>query len=181
MTRSSLFAAAGLIGVLATTACATMQVNSYLGVGEDITRYRTYHWAPPDPVSTGDPRLDNNEFFRDRIQSAVDRRLGERGFAKTAAATPDLVVHYHASVTQEVNANGLDAPTITCENCEPYVYDAGTIVVDLVDARTNRLVWRGWAEGSIDGAIDNQAYLERQIDESVAKIIERLPRGLGKV
>ena len=177
MTRASLFLAAGLISV-AVAACAAIQVNSYVGPGADITRYRTYHWAPADPQATGDPRLDNNEFFRDRIRSAVDQRLGERGFEKTAAPMPDLVVHYHASVTQEVNANGLDGPNVTCENCEPYVYDAGTIVVDLVDARTNRLVWRGWAEGSIDGAIDNQAFLERQIDESVARILARLPRGL---
>lgn len=177
MTRSSLFLAAGLFSVTA-AACATLQVNSFVEKGADLTRYRTYHWAAADAQATGDPRLDNNEFFQDRIRAAVDRRLGERGFEKTAAPMPDLVVHYHASVTQEVNPNGLDMPNVTCENCEPYVYDAGTIVVDLVDARTNRLVWRGWAEGSIDGAIDNQAFLERQIDESVARIIARLPSKL---
>ena len=189
MTLTRLTLAAVALSALTVTACATMQVNSYVERGMDLTRYRTYHWATADTQATGDPRLDNNEFFRDRIQAQVDRRLGDRGFEKITVAGPDLLVHYHASVAQEINANGVDyidrhvmastiQPNIACDDCEPYVYDAGTIVVDLVDARTSRLVWRGWAEGSIDGAIDDQTYMERRIDDAVARIMERLPRGL---
>jgi len=178
MTLTRLTLAAVALSALTVTACATMQVNSYIERGADVTRYHTYHWAPAHDDATGDARLDNNEFFRDRILAQVDRRLGDRGFEKTTAAGPDLLVHYHASVAQEINANGVDQPNIACEDCDPYVYDAGTIVVDLVDARTNRLVWRGWAEGSIDRAIDDQASMERQIDDAIARIIEQLPRGL---
>jgi len=177
MTLTRLTLAAVTLGALTVTACATMQVNSYVERGADVTRYRTYQWAPAGPQAIGDPRLDNNEFFRDRIQAQVDRRLGERGF-EIAASTPDLLVQYHASVAQEINANGVDQPNTDCEECEPYVFDAGTIVVSLVDARTSRLVWRGWAEGSIDDAIDNQTFMERRIDEAVARIMEQLPRRL---
>lgn len=177
MTLTRLTLATVALSTLTMTACATMQVNSYVERGADLTRYRTYQWAPPDTQATGDPRLDNNEFFRGRIQSQVDRRLGSVGFEMTAAA-PDLVVHYHASVTQEVNSNAVDELHASCDNCEPFVYDAGTIVVDLLDARTRRLVWRGWAEGSLDGAIDSQTVMERQIDEAIARIMERLPRRL---
>jgi len=167
------------LGVLLSSACATMQVNSFVERGADVTRYRTYTWASPDAQATGDPRLDNNPFFRERIQAQVERRLGGRGFEKSSATIPaDLTVHYHASVAQEVNANGLGQPNVQCSDCAPYVYDAGTIVVDLVDTRTNRLVWRGWAEGSIDGAIDDQTFMERRIDEAVERIMERLPRRL---
>jgi hypothetical protein len=178
MTLTRLTLAAVVLGALTLTACATMQVNSYVERGADVTRYRTYHWAPADARATGDPRLDNNEFFRDRLQAQIDRRLGDRGFEKVTAAGPDLLIHYHASVAQEIDANGADQPYVSCEDCVPYVYEAGTIVVDLVDARTNRLLWRGWAEGSIDGAIDDQTFMERRIDEAVARIMERLPRRL---
>jgi hypothetical protein len=156
-----------------------MRVNSFVERGADVTRYRTYDWAPADTQATGDPRLDNNPFFQERIQAQVEKRLGDRGFEKTTASTPtDLTVHYHASIAQEVNANGVGQPNVQCNDCAPYVYDAGTIVVDLVDARTSRLVWRGWAEGSIDGAVDDQTFMERRIDEAVARIMERLPRRL---
>ena len=64
--------------------------------------------------------------------------------------------------------------------CGPYVYDAGTLLLDLVDRRTNAVVWRGWAEGSLDAAIDEQDRLERNVDDAVAKILARLPRGDGR-
>ena len=178
MTRTRLTIAAAALGALTITACATMRVNSFVERGADVTRYRTYHWAPADAQATGDPRLDNNPFFGERIQAQVERRLADRGFEKTTTSAPDLTVHYHASVVQEINANGVDQPNVSCTDCAPYVYDAGTIVVDLVDARTSRLVWRGWAEGSIDGAIDDQTFMERRIDDAVARIMARLPRGL---
>jgi hypothetical protein len=70
---------------------------------------------------------------------------------------------------------------VSCDDCRPFVFDAGTIVIDLIDARTHRLVWRGWEEGSIDGLVDNQAWMEQRIDQSVARIIEQLPRRIGRV
>ena len=168
------------LGVLALTACATTNVRSFVERGMDVRQYRTYTWGPADLRATGDPRLDNNTFFQERIEQAVETHLNARGFEKTEGMS-DLLVHYHASVEQQINANGADQLHVTCEECEPFVYDAGTIVVDLVDARTHRLVWRGWAEGSIDGVVDDQSWMEKRIDEAVARIIERLPRGTGRV
>ena len=130
--------------------------------------------------TTGDPRFDNNRFFQERVEAAVELQLAARGFEK-AGATPDLLVRYYASVDQQVNADGADRPFVACEDCRPFVFDAGTIVVDLIDARTKRLVWRGWEEGSIDGVIDNQQWMEKRIDQAVARIIEQLPLWMERV
>jgi len=159
-------------------ACASIHVNSYLARDAQFGRYRSYAWAAADRLSTGDPRLDNNPFFQKRLQTDVERQLDMRGFEKLAAVPPDLVVHYHASVNQEIDVNGVDRQFGHCEvaECQPLVYEAGTIVVDLVDARTNQLVWRGWARDNIEGVIDNQSWLEEKIDQSVVRIMERLPR-----
>jgi hypothetical protein len=165
------------LGALALSACATTNVRSFVERGVDVRQYRTYTWGPADQQATGDPRLDNNEFFAKRMQSAVDRQLADRGFVKVGR-TPDLLIHFHANVEQQINPNGADRPYTSCEDCDPYVFDAGTIVVDLVDARTHRLVWRGWEEGSIDGVVDNQTWMEKRVDESVAKILKNLPRAL---
>ena len=101
-----------------------------------------------------------------------------REFEKVTTATPDVWLHYHASINQRLDANGADRPHGECEDCTPSVYDAGTLMLDFVDARTHRLVWRGWAEGRFDGAIDNQDWMEQRIDEAVARILARLPRRL---
>lgn len=66
------------------------------------------------------------------------------------------------------------------DDCQAGVieYEAGTLVLDIVDARTNRVIWRGWAERGMDGVIDNQEWMEEEIDEVVTRILERLPRRL---
>jgi hypothetical protein len=168
------FRLAGIAALaVALAGCATMQVNSYTERGLDLRSYRTYNWAPADQAPTGDPRLDNNQFFQERVRMAVENRLATRGLAKTAM--PDLLVHYHASVVQDIHTSSFAPGDRSCEDCGPEVYDAGTLLIDLVDARTNRLLWRGWAKGSIEGVIDDQDWLEQRIDEAVARIFRELP------
>ena len=56
---------AGLVvAAAATAACAALNVGSFVERGFDMSVVRTYEWAPADHLSTGDPRLDNNEFFQ---------------------------------------------------------------------------------------------------------------------
>ena len=161
------------------TGCASMKVTSYSKPGIDFTRYQTYDWEAADRLSTGDPRLDNNPFFHERVQADVEKQLATRGFEKTTSGRPDLLIRYHASIRQRLDVNSAD-PDGHCrgEDCQPYVYDKGALVLDLVDTRTNSLVWRGWAEGSVEGIIDNQDWMEQKIDEVAARILERLPRRL---
>jgi uncharacterized protein DUF4136 len=170
--------AALAIAALALTGCASMNVSSLLERENSFPRYRTYNWAPPEALETGDPRLDNNPFFHERIQADVEKQLAARGFEKTASGVPDLLIHYRASVRQRVDVNGVDPESAYCKNedaCRPYAYEAGTLLIDLVDTRTDKLVWRGWAEDSVDGVIDNQRLMEEKIDKAVTRILQRLP------
>jgi hypothetical protein len=163
--------------ILILSACATLRVNSYLDRGADFARYRSYAWRLSDAFSTGDPRLDNNRFFSERVESAVDRQLRGRGFEKTGSDTADLIIHLHARVDQRLDTNAIDQEYGRCdvEECRPMVYDAGTLMLDFIDARTKTLAWRGWAEGSLDGVIEDQRWMEATIDKAVERILARLP------
>src|SRR5262245_17433929 len=72
-------AAAAFVAALALTGCASLRVNSYLERHVDFTRYHAYAWVERTAFSTGDPRLDNNRFFSQRIEDAVDMQLAARG------------------------------------------------------------------------------------------------------
>jgi hypothetical protein len=166
--------------VIAVAGCATMQVSSHVQRDVDFSRYRTYDWGPADALPTGDPRLDNNPFFKDHMQGAVEKALAARGLALVSDPRADLLIHYHASVTQRLDVNRIDQRYGYCygEDCNVRVtdYEAGTIVLDLVDGHTNRLVWRGWASDSLDGVIDNQQRMERMINQAVTRMMAQLPR-----
>jgi hypothetical protein len=171
--RLSQVALLALVGS-ALAGCASLNIGSYSS-RLDVAAYRTYAWGPADLVTTGDPRLDNNPFFAERLRMEVEKALAMKGFAKTTTEAPQLLLHYHASVTQELNLNGIDGQNYSDDGPRPFIYEMGTIVVDLVDPRTKALLWRGWAEGAIDSVIDNQAWMEERIDQAVARIMERLP------
>ena len=169
--------AAVTLAALTLGACATMSVSSFTTRGIDFTQYRTYDWAPGEPGPTGDARLDNNPFFFERLRAVVDRQLAAKGFEKGSGA-PALTLHYHASVSQRLDlSNVASKDGDECTGCGPFVYDEGSLVLDLVDTKTTKLIWRGWASGSIDGVVDRQDRMEEIIDRAVARIFERLPSG----
>ena len=170
--------------ILATTAlvltgCATMNVSSHVLKGADFTQYRTFEWGPADALPTGDPRLDRDPFLQDHVQGAIEKGLAGRGFARVSVGTADLLIHYHANISPRIDINRLDRERGYCydDACgvRTVEKEAGTLVLDVIDARTNRLVWRGWAQDSFDGVINNQDRLADKVEESVRRILEQMP------
>ena len=94
--------------------CAGITTNAYLMRGATIPGYETYGWGPAASLSTGDPRLDNNEIFDACVRSQVEAELDRRGFERVnGLGMPDLLVHYHASVTQKIDTRAR-TPPLTC-------------------------------------------------------------------
>jgi hypothetical protein len=145
----------------------------------DLSQYHTYDWEAPDALPVGDPRLDNNPFFDARVRAAVDSQLAAKGLRKSSAS-PDLTIHYHASVQEQVDVYSVDrAHGYTSEygeGTEVRVYEKGTLVIDIAEAETKRMVWRGWAQSDIEGVIDRPPELEKRIREAVDQMFERFPR-----
>jgi hypothetical protein len=163
-----------------TASCATMTVSAHIERNIDFSEYVTYNWGARDNFPVGDPRLDNNQFFRDYLEGAIEKRMTAKGYELTKTGQPDLLLHYHASVNQKVDVYDADRShgyyTGTTET-SIVEFEQGTLIVDVVDAKTGRLMWRGWAQDSMTGIIDNQPRLEKQVEEGVTKMMALLPRG----
>jgi hypothetical protein len=162
------------------SACATMQVSSHVERDLDFSQYRTFDWGPPDKLPPGDPRLDRDPFFRDKVEGAIEKQMAARGFERAAASEiPDVRIHYHAGINQRFDVRE-ESYSGNCDNdvCPARVieYEAGTLVVDIVDERTDRLIWRGWAQDSVEGVLGNRNRLGHKIDEGVTRMFARLPR-----
>lgn len=177
--RRLLRLAAVAIAALAVTSCATtMTVSSHAERGLDFSQYRSFDWGPPDALPTGDPRLDKNAFFKDQVQGAVEKELAARGIELAASAMPDLLIHYHANITQRIDPNRVDraygysAP----DRGGAIEYEAGTLVLDVVDTRTDRLIWRGWAQNSVEDMLDDPDRMAQTIHEAVTRMLLRFPR-----
>ena len=175
------FAAATLAATLALTGCATMNVSSHIERGVDFAQFRTWDFGPADALPTGDPRLDNNPFFKDYLEGAVGRELEARRYVRATGGVPDLLVHYHANISKTFDGNGVDNRNGYCyEDCQPVIheYEQGTIVLDVVSTGTNRVVWRGWAQQAVDGMIDNQQLLRKDVNKAVLRMMKLFPAHL---
>jgi hypothetical protein len=161
--------------------CATLRVSSHVDRGLVWSNYKTYDWGTADALPAGDPRLDNDPFFEDHLEGAVEKAMAARGFTRSpVSGGADLLIHYHASITERLDVDRLDRGDGSCPTggCGDGVmrYEAGTLVVDIVDAASGVLIWRGWAQGSVEGVLGNRDRLRRRIDDSVAQMFESVPQ-----
>ena len=175
---------AAAVAALAVSGCAaTMSVSSYVERGLDLTQYRTYDWGPADALPTGDPRLDKDPFFQDHVQGAIEKQMAAKGLERPESGTPDLLIHYHANITRRIDPDRADREYGYCPggDCQigPIDYEAGTLVLDVVDTRTNRVIWRGWAQESVEDSLGDRDRMERQINEAVTRMLERFPQPPG--
>ena len=171
-------AAATVAAFLAASCAARMTVSSHVQPGLDFGQYRVYDWGPADALPTGDARLDRDPFFQDHVQGEIEKQLAGKGFERASAAgSADLLIHYHASITRRIDVNRTDSEYGYCadENCAAKVneFEAGTLILDILDARTNRLIWRGWAQRALGDELENRDHLARQIDEAVTRMLAR--------
>lgn len=173
---------AATVAALTLPACATLNVSSHAERSVNFARFHTYDWGPADALPTGDPRLDDNPYFHDYFQGAVEKELAGQGFQQSAGGPSDLLIHYHANVSRRFSVAGVDREFGPCagDNCQPLLneYEAGTLILDVVDARTNRLVWRGWAQQRADRLLGDQDSMREYVTRSVVAMMERFPQPL---
>jgi hypothetical protein len=177
------FAAAMLLALVACE--ASMSAGADLDREADFHDYHTFAWEEADPLPTGDPRLDANPFFIARVHEAVTAELAARGIQRVESE-PSLLVHYHASVRDRVHVYEVDRLAgYDVSEYGPGVdvlqYDEGFLLVDIVDAQTRRVVWRGWARADVTRALESTAHLERLVQEGVRAMFEDFPRQVSSV
>lgn len=169
-----------LVVVTAAAGCLTLTpIGSHVQRGLDFGRFRSYAWGPVDALPVSDERLRENPFFVDDVHGAIDVELQRRGLVRATPERAELLVHYHATVRERLEVVSRPGRFRDCigEDCRPTVnrYDAGTLVIDVVDASTQQLVWRGWAEHRIEDMLDDPAMVRQRVQRAVRRIFGTFP------
>jgi hypothetical protein len=156
-----------------------MPVGSHVARDIDFVRYSTYDWGPADARPVTDERLRESPYFVDEVHGAIDTQLNRRGLVRADGVRADLLVHYHAAITDRVEVASRPGSYRECltPDCRPTVktYDAGTLVIDIVDASTRELVWRGWAEHRLEDMLDDPVLVHRRVQDAVRRVFETFP------
>lgn len=148
----------------------------------DLWVYKTFDWGQKADIEKGKNPLHYNELNDKRIKTAVQEQMVMRGY-RLAAENPDLFLHYHIIVD--------DQSVVTTEpygyrygsywmrmQTNIYSYREGTLILDLMDKKTNNLVWRGWAVSAIDDV--NPEKVDELIKMAVTRIFKKFPKTQGR-
>jgi Domain of unknown function (DUF4136) len=120
-----------------------------------------------------DPMLSTSLVGR-AIRQDLSSAFTDRGY-QAVEGTPDFYVAYYAGTGRVVDTRASEKSYHTTGQkitTQTYEYPAGTIVVDVVDARSNSLVWRGTGIAEIPKDPNDYA---RAIHETVEKVVGTFP------
>ena len=174
--------AVALLGIMFLFADVSMaqQVKTDYDRGANFAQYKTYSW---EHVKTKDP------LFVDRIKSAVNAALAARGWTQVESGGDVSIVAIQVTTNQETlntfyngfgggwgwrrfGGGGFGEATTTTET-----YTVGTLVVDLFDSRTKKLLWRGASSDTLSNNSDKNI---KNLDKGVEKMFRQFPPGEPK-
>lgn len=184
----------GLVAILSSCSSYNYYAVSNKSLGAE---YQTYAWLPEDKSKASS--IYDNDIAADKIVEAASAELNKRGF-KLNNRKPDLLVRYTAVVSKEAksynepvyyDAPGRYIPRMGVHRGRAFYYYAyrdpfpvyvgseqrtvnvkqGSIMIDLIDRKTKKVIWRGWAEGELD----NPERAITQLPQVVQNIFKKLP------
>jgi len=154
-------------------AAFAQQVKTDYDRAANFSQYKTYSW---EKVQTPDP------LWVDRIKAAVNAALATKGWTQVGSGG-DISI-----IAMEINRNhqtlntyyddfgggwrwrgfgGFGESTTTSET-----YTVGTLVVDLFDAKTKMLVWRGVSSDMLSDKSDKNI---KNLNKGVEKMFQHFP------
>ena len=174
---------ASLCGAMFLTACATVSVSTDYDRAVDFSRYHTFRIAGGHLVHEG-VSDDANTLVKDRIATALRGALQAKGLQENPGQA-DLEVGYFGGARSRTEVERMPAygpgpgfgPFWTGGWWDPTyndwwarTYNEGTLIIDLVDTQTKRLIWRAYAQTEVQVPISDQ-----KIADAVNKAFQNFP------
>jgi len=167
-----------MLALLAAAGCTKpLNVDSDYDPATEFSKYKSWTWLPGAKPS----EKDIDSLSEQRIRAAIEAELPRHGLAK-AGDGADLSVTFQISIQHKIDSSpatvgvgyGWGPAHIGVSKSPTKSYDEGTLVLDLVDAKTKTLVWRGTAKGTVHKDYSPE---ERQahIQDAVALLLEDYP------
>ncbi len=161
------------------TGCSSkIQVFTDYDPDYDLWNYSTFDWTQKTNIEAGKDPIYYNELNDKRVKTAVMQQLTNRGYIFTDIE-PQLMVHYHIIVDEKASvmreqAGFYNDPYWFCMQTSMPQYKEGTLILDLMDVQTKKLIWRGWAVSVINIG-SSPEHIELLIEKAVTKIFNRFP------
>jgi hypothetical protein len=175
-----------ILAILACMGCAVTDVDRTA----NLTQYKSFGWGKSD-LDVKNPAY-KSDLIDAHIKASVENEFAKKGISYKPRR-PDLLVSYKAyTETWERSYGGTyyypyyypyslrffpyDAYMMSWGpfwggQQGTYVYTHGTLILDVKDRRTGKLIWRGLVQGSVD----NLKTLNKSISKGIRAILKKYP------
>jgi hypothetical protein len=150
---------------IALMGCASTQVTADWDRTTNFAKYDTYAWMDTPRMQA----MQQATLFDRRLRDAVEQQLAAKGLRQARTKTSaDVLLVYDAGLHGKIDVRQwgyfgrqLDVTEVR----------EGTLLIDVVDAHSNSLVWRATARAEIKDA----DLSSEKIAKAVAKMFEKFP------
>ncbi len=171
--------ASAFLALALLTGCAGYQVRYDYDVTASFAGYKTFDYYTSKKGTGGTTSLMDT-----RVRTALERELQAKGYRMETHADPDFLVTYYPVVRQRRYRTtthlgwgwgyrpfyGRMGTSVS----QVHTYKEGTIVIEIVDFKSNRMIWQGAAEGALTG-LDDPEQANEAVARAVHDILEKFP------
>ena len=171
--------AAALLSLALLGACTGYNVTYDYDVTASYGRYKTFDYYTSKKGTGGTTSLMDK-----RVRAAVEKELQAKGFTMETKADPDFLVTYYPIVqerkvrtTTHLGWGWGYRPfygRVGTSTSQVHHYKEGTIVIEIVDFKTNQMIWQGAAAGALTG-LNNPEDADEVVPRAVRDILSKFP------
>jgi len=176
-TRTYLQFLAPAVLVLFAAGCATIHVRTDYSHAANFAQFRTYSWLK---VNAG------NQLWANRIRRDVDTQLAVKGWKEVPSGGQAAVAAFGATKEQKSLETFYESfgpgfggwywggwgPAEGVAYTQPVYTPVGSVTVDIFNAATKHLVWRGQARRALSGNLEKN---QETLANAVAKMFANFP------
>jgi hypothetical protein len=167
-----------------TVSCSIYDVRYDYDRQTDFTEFKTFGWMQV-PEKAGISSL-----VVQRVKNAVKAELKAKGLMMMSS-NPDFLIAEHLGKKDKVQVTdwgysygaygryGRYSGYRGSGGVSTYQYEEGILILDFVDAKSKKLIWRGTAKAKVQN-VNTPEKSEKIINAAVKKILEKYPPSSAK-
>ncbi|BDU76162.1 DUF4136 domain-containing protein [Mesoterricola sediminis] len=173
------------LALAALAGCAPYSIRYDYDSHAPYAGYKTFDWYAKSAKANGKSDGVQNPIMDRRVRGAVERELAAKGLRMEKTGEPDVLITYYPVYRQgTVYTTTTVGPHygwwrpwgygVGASFTEARTFREGSIILEIVDNKTNQLVWQAVAEGALTG-LDDPEDAEHQVGKAVHEMLSRFP------
>jgi hypothetical protein len=187
-----------LAGVYFISSCAApINVSTDFDEAVNFSTLKVYRWHSVNQYNNRSKKYLASDIVDQRLRNNVDQQLAAKGFRIKKTGAVDFLVNYTVTVEDKTDistyntyqgyapgfrygmragsfGSGVSIGYSSVPSTKVINYRQGTLVIDILKPKTDKLIWRGMADGRLPKKQTQQESKELLV-EVVSKTLENFP------